>query len=157
MNQPLVVFTVPGRPRGQARPRATRAGKGIRMYSPKENVAYASLIQAAWRQAAPADWKPWPGSVDLSLMAEFARPQSWPKWRRESEIWYPSKPDTSNIVKIVEDALNGIAWVDDAQVQIWRATKRVGEVDSLQVEIGFIEDARMIHKRAKQMQEVMNG
>ena len=154
MNQPLVVFTVPGRPLGQPRPRAVRTGKGVRMYTKKWAVAYADLIREAWRQAAPADWKPWPGVAFLYVNAEFAAPKSWPKWRRETEWFYPSKPDTSNIVKMVEDALNGLAWVDDAQVQIGKATKSVADADSLDVIIKFEQDARMIHERAKQMQEV---
>ena len=150
MQDQTITFSVPGRPRGQDRPRATRAGKGIRMYSPQKDVSYATLIRDAWRKVAPDDWEPWPGLVCLKLWARFARPQSWPKWRREGEYWYPSKPDVSNIVKMVEDALNGIAWVDDAQVQIFHATKHLGKTGGLKVQLEFEHDARMIHKAAMQ-------
>jgi Holliday junction resolvase RusA-like endonuclease len=47
------------------------------------------------------------------------------------------KPDWDNLGKVVSDALNGIAWKDDAQV-CWANVKKVyGEQPLLQVTIAY--------------------
>ena len=40
----------------------------------------------------------------------------FPKAKKATAVWKSSKPDADNLAKIVADALNGIAWGDDAQI-----------------------------------------
>jgi Holliday junction resolvase RusA-like endonuclease len=50
-------------------------------------------------------------------------------WRAQSKrapVARPSRPDIDNCVKLVSDALNGVAWVDDAQVVEVHARKFYG-------------------------------
>lgn len=92
----MIEFTVPGEPRGKARPRVvrTRAGRSV-SYTPDRTVAYEELVRQRFRQ-------------------------QWPK----EELPFPDKqPDVDNIVKIVLDALNGLAWHDDAQVTFLAVSK----------------------------------
>jgi len=69
----------------------------------------------------------------ISLTADFVMqvPSSWPKKKIKAledgkMIWHIFKPDTSNLIKWVEDGLKGIVWEDDKQVVILRAMKCYG-------------------------------
>lgn len=89
-----------------------------------------------------ADWKSWvrlkaqqafpePMHGPLALRLEFRRqaPRSTPKRPTQRVPWpwaWMTKPDCSNLAKPVEDALNGIAWLDDAQIVALTVEKRQG-------------------------------
>lgn len=68
--------------------------------------------------------------VKVSILAFYAIPASETKKRkalmRNNEISPTVKPDWDNIDKIVCDALNGLAWKDDAQVVEAYVEKRYG-------------------------------
>ncbi len=67
-----------------------------------------------YRQAAPGV-PVHDGPVSVEVRAYFAMPASWPKWKRElGEREHTSKPDSDNVSKLVLDALNHVAWRDDA-------------------------------------------
>lgn len=53
---------------------------------------------------------------------------------------YLHKPDCDNIIKIILDALNGIAFKDDNQVSELQIEKRYGQEDKVEVEIEYIEE-----------------
>ena len=44
------------------------------------------------------------------------RPSSWPKKRKAAAHYVTGKPDVDNVCKLVADAMNGIAYRDDAQI-----------------------------------------
>jgi Holliday junction resolvase RusA-like endonuclease len=54
------------------------------------------------------------------VVAEFAIPKSWPKWRQGAAenglVWHTIRPDASNVLKAVEDALQGVVYRDDSQI-----------------------------------------
>lgn len=112
-----ITFEVSGDPVPQPRARiSTRGGFG-RAYTPTGHAihAYRAAIAAAAAEAGatPTDSAPLTLIVDLV----FARPKSH---YRKSGI-KPDAPklpraDCSNVLKGIEDALNGVAWVDDTQV-----------------------------------------
>jgi Holliday junction resolvase RusA-like endonuclease len=118
-------FSIPGKPTGKGRPRATTIGGHARQYSPAKTVSYEGKVALAYRQAYPGE-TPYPAGVPLSvsIVAMFAIPASWPRKRKESARWQTGKPDADNVAKIVCDALNGIAWHDDAQVALESVLKR---------------------------------
>ena len=75
-----------------------RAKQG--MYKVKEAANYEVAVLAAWRKAK-LPTLPYPdGDVRYTM--------TWYRW--------PATGDTSNRIKVVEDALNGLAWTDDKQV-----------------------------------------
>jgi crossover junction endodeoxyribonuclease RusA len=93
-------FTVAGNPVPKAR---ARRGKGGRHYTPPKTRAFEQRVRWAGIAAASvAGWKPAAGaSYALALFVVF--PDRRPK-------------DLDNVLKSVSDALNGVAWLDDAQV-----------------------------------------
>lgn len=113
----MQVLWIPLAPIGKGRP---RAGKGGRVYTPAKTreweKACAEYARLHW-QGDPLD-----GPLAIHVIAYHPRPKSRPKavpadvWRRGGIVARPSKPDASNILKIVEDSLNGICWHDDAQI-----------------------------------------
>lgn len=50
------------------------------------------------------------------------------------------KPDASNYLKLIEDALTGVAWEDDAQVFDARAVKLLSNQPRTEVEIVFLPE-----------------
>ena len=118
-------ITIPGSMRGKQRARVTRFGA----YTPKETVAAENAIGFAARAAGVPVLA---GPVVLSVQVVVEPPKSWPKKQRAAAIdgqRYPTvKPDLDNVVKLIGDALNGIAWNDDQQIVQVAAGKKYGPV-----------------------------
>lgn len=116
-------FTVPGLPKGKARPRATFINGKARLYTPKTTVEFEGAVRKA---AAPHFQTPIDGPVKLNIVAYFPMPKSWSK-RRRAEMdgkHHTKKPDKDNVEKAICDGLNGTAWVDDCLVADGRTVKR---------------------------------
>lgn len=134
-----ICFTVPGKPFGKQRPRVTRNGHA---YTPKETVSYENLVRMSFVEKYP-EFIPTGSPVTLAVTAVFPIPQSWPKKKVKAALAgyiCPGKPDIDNVLKIIQDALNGIAYKDDAQ--IWNATitKSYAERPGVQVYLEYIEE-----------------
>lgn len=124
----------------QARPRATRMGKGIRLYDPKKvNVFKKQLGLLAKQQMLDRGLDPFDGPLEVCM--EFYRPvqasiSKTERARRLSGVHRPTvKPDLSNYIKALEDGLNGILWVDDNLIVSLQAEKLYSELPHLVVEI----------------------
>ena len=98
-----IEFTVPGVPRPKARPRVTGHGT----YTPKRTKEYQGRVRARFLAEVLLLPAPWDGPVMLGVHAYGAR------WNA----------DLDNIVKAVADALNGVAYKDDRQIQETVAAK----------------------------------
>lgn len=124
----------------QARPRATRFGKGIRLYDPKKvSIFKRQLGMLARQQMLDRGLDPFDGPLEVRM--EFYRPVQASlsikeRARRLSGAHRPTvKPDLSNYIKALEDALNGILWVDDNLIISLEAKKYYAEQPHLTVEI----------------------
>ena len=125
-----ISFTLPGEPVAWQRRVVTKAGQ---QFTPAKARARMAEVRWAFDQAAPG-WKPHEGPVRLVMRCYFPPPKSWPKWhhaglkracgcssampfeQQDSFRACCKKPDVSNLVKLIEDALNGLAYRDDAQI-----------------------------------------
>lgn len=115
----MINFSVPGQPVAKGRSRSVRRGNKIGHYTPQATVSYENLVRmAAWEKMQGKQIISGPAKVDISLF--FKIPQSWAKNKRlaalSGEIMPTIKPDCSNVLKAIEDALNGVVWDDDKQV-----------------------------------------
>lgn len=84
-----------------------------------KSVEYQKMI--AW-EAKPYFPKLLEGPISLEVTFLFPFPK---RWRKKDKIDKPhiSRPDLDNLVKAIKDALNGIAWKDDAQIYSIKCTK----------------------------------
>lgn len=124
----------------QARPRATRMRKGIRVYDPKKVAIFKQKLgMLAKQQMLDRGLKPFDGPLEVCM--EFYRPVqaslSQKEWaRRLSGFHRPTvKPDLDNYIKSTSDALNGILWVDDNLIISLEAKKFYAEQPHLTVEV----------------------
>lgn len=124
----------------QARPRATRFGKGIRLYDPKKVTVFKRQLGRLARQAMQERClKPFDG--ELTVRFEFHRQvqssvSAKERSRRISGAHRPIvKPDLDNYIKSTSDALNGIIWTDDNCIVGLAAEKYYTDKPHLVVEV----------------------
>jgi Holliday junction resolvase RusA-like endonuclease len=114
----FVTFSVPF-VHGKARPRFARMGRGVRAYTNRATAEAEDRMRIAYEGACLRKFgrvmtAPGHVPVTVSVSTRRALPKSRPKRIiREIDAF---KPDIDNVLKSVLDALNGVAWVDDAQV-----------------------------------------
>lgn len=106
-----ITFTIPGKPFAWRRPRSN----GKVRFKDAGTEAHEVVLQSIALQHFP---EPLRGPVKLTVRAVFSIPKSWPKKKAAELLWrhHTQKPDLSNIIKQIEDALNRVAWVDDGQI-----------------------------------------
>ena len=118
----MISFAVYGQPKGKARPRMCRNGH---VYTPAETVSYEHRVQAAFLSVV-GKVNPRDDLCRVVINAYFQAPKTIRKMRaliKETDyIACGTRPDCDNCGKIILDALNGLAWTDDARV--WELTVR---------------------------------
>ena len=143
MSEDVIRIVVPGPPRGWERPADSPSG-GKHRFTPKKMRAEQTAIGYI-ATAAMVGRVPFNGPIDLRVGAFFPVPKSWSKAKRAAAlagtIRHTSKPDASNVVKLLEDALNRVVWADDAQVCDLTIRKRYSETPRLVVEVRPLQEA----------------
>lgn len=140
----IQTFTIPGEPVGKGRPRFGRTKNGgVHTYTPDKTAKYETLVRRCWLDSACESF----GGKQLYVYinAYFPIPKSY-SGRRTAQIKAfderpTKKPDCDNIVKVILDALNDVAYCDDKQVVDVRCVKRYanpGEDGRAEVVIGTI-------------------
>lgn len=130
-------FTIPGKPCGKGRPRFTKSGHA---FTPEKTVNYETLVKVCFKQAYPGAQ---PIAADVPIRAElrlyFPIPQSISKKKRElmskGQAWHTKKCDIDNATKIIFDALNLLAYRDDAQICELHAVKLYSDTPRVEVEL----------------------
>ena len=77
------------------------------------------------------------GPVVMEVICSFRPPKSMSRKRKKEalsgKILPTKRPDVDNICKLCADALNGIAYQDDAQIVDLRVVKKYGEKDEIKI------------------------
>ena len=115
-----VKFTIKGEPEGKGRPRFRRAGQYVQTYTPDKTAAYENLIKLEYRRQC-RDFKFGDkDQLDVRISAYYGIPKSKSKKEKklmEDLVLRPiKKPDCDNVIKVVLDSLNNLAYHDDTQV-----------------------------------------
>ena len=127
----VLMIWVPVEPTGKGRPRFTRKGVA---YTPEKTRKAEELISFT-AKGAMAGREPPRGPVAVDIAATFEIPTSWSKARKAAPGMPTKKPDIDNIAKLVLDALNGVAFHDDAQVVSLTARKDYAQLPCLCVTV----------------------
>lgn len=118
-----IEFFVPGSPRPQLRAgRRAMVNKNtgkmsVHTFPQEKNVASMEDIRFAWKDRLREDTRelpslPYAGPIRLRVRFSFSptKTSTWP-----GKVM-SKKPDVDNLLKMLEDALNNYAWVDDSQI-----------------------------------------
>tara|TARA_R110001606_G_C14929392_1_gene597765 strand:+ start:117 stop:512 length:396 start_codon:yes stop_codon:yes gene_type:complete len=116
-----MLLVVKGEPLGKERP---RFGRG-RTYTPKRTVDAENNIKLL---AFEAGVEKLDGPLRMRVTFEMKIPKSWPAQSRKEALEGFIRPtkgkDLDNQIKLIGDALNNIAYDDDAQLVEIMAVKR---------------------------------
>lgn len=93
-------FTLVGEPQSKQR---ARRGKGRHVFTPASTVAREALVLAAFQNQV--------GRVEVDPDHAWQLRLVFYRYER-------TKRDTDNLIKLVQDALNGHAYADDSQVEM---------------------------------------
>jgi Holliday junction resolvase RusA-like endonuclease len=122
----MTTFSVDVTPVPKGRARYVRRGNHITSYTPEKTRTYETLIKEAGVQAMGSS-EPLETPVTLYLYIRMPIPKSYSKKRIEACLNGSEqpikKPDASNILKSVEDGLNGVIYKDDSQIINIHVTK----------------------------------
>lgn len=133
-------FEIEGKPVGKGRPRFRRMGNFVQTYTPTATADYEKLVRLRFQNAGGVITdKP----VKVEVVALFAPPKATKKKQKAemlaNRVLPIKKPDVDNIAKIILDALNKIAYIDDSQVIELIVKKRYSAESKVTVHIEEIE------------------
>lgn len=135
-----MIFEITGEPMGKQRPKFSRAGNFVRTYTPKETVNYEQWVKMCYKQAGGQHLGT--GPIGIKVNVFYKIPKSFSKKKRQQaldrQIAPTVKPDCDNVLKIICDSLNGIAYADDKQIVFAIITKYYAEQPSVLVDIDKI-------------------
>lgn len=126
----MVKFTIPGEPMAKQRP---KHGNG-NTYTPDKTVNYETFIKEIYISGSNNRFD---GEIEINVKAYFKIPKSESKKRKKAmemqEIRPTKKPDGDNILKIICDALNNIAYHDDSHIVKATVEKLYSEIPRVEV------------------------
>ena len=118
MDKKEIVLLIDGNPFGKQRPRVVRTGKGAsRAFTPEKTMQYESYVKVLYRQkyGRHTSFKE-DDELHLDIKAYYKIAKSTPKYLKKMMVKPTKKPDVDNIIKIIADSLNGVAYKDDKQI-----------------------------------------
>lgn len=123
MTRDDLTITLSGPPMGKERVRVRRATGHV--YTPERTINYEARLAHAAQQAMgerPLFQGPLAVVVEAYMAVAESKPKKWKAAALADQIRPTRKPDADNIAKLL-DALNLMAWTDDAQIVDLRVTK----------------------------------
>lgn len=107
-------LTAQGRVVPKPRPRATGFGGKIRMFTPAKAVKFERQVAKDAVKRCP---KPLAGALQVAVVVYYKRAAT------NTTPYFVQRPDVDNLAKTLLDALNGVAYNDDAQIVDLRVQK----------------------------------
>ncbi|MED3732535.1 RusA family crossover junction endodeoxyribonuclease [Geobacillus stearothermophilus] len=133
----MIKFIVYGEPVAQGRPRATTVNGRVRMYDPKKSRDFKHYLKLAASKHRPEKLLKGP----ISLVVKVYKPtlKSFSKKKKAAaeagQLRPTTKPDVSNYLKLIEDALTGVIWKDDSQIIDCSISKYYSETPRTEIQI----------------------
>ena len=138
MNTQIIHLAIPGEPQGKQRHKWSPRGT----YSPKKTVNYETYIKELFAVKYP-DFRPVESVLIMELQAWLMIPTSASKKKRklmQDLALKPGKrPDIDNVIKVVMDALEKLAYKNDSQIVEAHLYKFYAERPRLDIRISEFE------------------
>lgn len=129
----MIKLVIPGEPVAKGRPRVTKWGT----YTPEKTKNYETLVKELFYIEHGQTLLE--GQLEIDIKAYFSIPKSTSKKNKNlmiaGKIRPTKKPDADNILKIIGDALNNIAYKDDKQIVSANIEKFYSDEPRVQIEI----------------------
>lgn len=106
-------------------------GKQI-TYTPKQTSEYEKLIKASYIAVSRTFFEK-DVPLEVNILAFFSGKYS-------NNDWMTKKPDADNIIKIILDGLNKVAFYDDAQVCKLYFEKKYAEIPRVEITIKNLKE-----------------
>ena len=133
----MIKLTFDFPPVAQARPRATRFGRGIRLYDLEQVRVYKAQLAESARFMYHGE--PLTGPLVVTIKFYRAIQQSETKKRHrlkaQGTIRPTKKPDLDNYIKSTLDGLNGVLWVDDNEIVGLHTGKYYSDRPRIEIEV----------------------
>lgn len=134
-----VKFTVWGEPKGKGRPRFTQVGNYTKTYTPEDTASYENLVKLEYKAQCGRTMFEKDTMLDMRVFAYYTIPKSESKKKqrlmKDGIIRPTKKPDMDNIIKIIADSLNKIAYHDDSQIVDTMVRKYYSEYPRVEITI----------------------
>ncbi len=126
-------MVIPGKPRqkGNSKRAFMRGGRAFVASNPKTVEAEANFKGIAFQQRPPA---PLDGPLIVDVEFVFAIPKSRARKLKPGDP-HDQRPDRGNLLKMIEDVLEGIAYANDCTIADGRVRKTWGDRDETRVVI----------------------
>ncbi len=137
-----VQFTIPGIPVAKGRARHTQVGGFVRTYTPAKTREYEDKVRDCGKRAMLGA-EPCAAPMEMLLEIRMPIPSSWSKKKQVAaaagQVRATKKPDSANVLKAIEDGLNGVCYIDDSQIVLHTIRKLYHAVPSVVVAIRSVE------------------
>ena len=135
-----IKFTILGNPSGKGRPRfSARTGLA---HTPGNTVIYENLVRTEYRIQCNGFMFDEDAMLDMRILAFYEMPKSTSKKKRElmlnGMLWPTKKPDMDNVVKVIADSLNKVAYRDDTQIVDCQCRKFYSDTPRVEVIISQV-------------------
>ena len=135
-----VNFIVPGAPQGKARAKVVRLPNGrSHSFTPERTTFYENLVKLEYQRQCPGRRFDDEVALEMRIKAYYPIPGSISKKKQAAmeagEIRPTVKPDSDNVMKIIADSLQGVAFKDDKTVVFCQIEKYYSRVPHVKVEI----------------------
>lgn len=134
-----VTFTILGEPRGKGRPRVVSRNGFTKAYTPKETAMYENLVRVEYEIQTERYRFSDASFLEMKVCAYYSVSKSTSKKRREAmiggDIRPTKKPDMDNVIKVIADSLNNVAYKDDTQIVTCKCYKYYSDEPRVEVTI----------------------
>lgn len=146
-----VKFTIMGPPKGKGRPRFQRHGNFVKVSTPTDTVNYENLVKLEYEIQCDKYYFGDKEELGIKITSYYPIAKSTSKKKKDlmlsGKINPTKKPDCDNVLKIIADSLNQIAYHDDAQIIESYVSKKFAEIPYTEVEIYHISDPNTLYNR----------
>lgn len=138
----MISFTVRGEPKAKGRPRysirKTKNGKSFAtIRTPEDTVIYENLIRMEYERQCGDFIFEKDVPLKMHVLAYYAVPKSASKKKAKmmlsGDIRPMKKPDSTNVLKSIEDGLNRVAYYDDSQIVDSRISRFYSEAPRVEI------------------------